>query len=467
MGGAADATPGCPPVTQRASARWWDVRPRLLAAVLLALLAGLLVPSSAGAGGRIQDRIQGIDTAKYQHDGGRAIDWKAVRRSGQRFAFIKATGHADRTDPWFSRDWAAAGRAGMIRGAYHYADPSRSAVAQADATLAVVGTTREANDLGIVLDLESTGGQSPARLARWAHAFLSRVESRTGRVPILYTYVSFWSGPMGDNRSFGAYPLWLARYGRQPAPLAGWDRWTFWQHTSSARVAGIVGTVDHDVMCCSAGTLAGLADGRSRVITGLWRRMGGASGTLGLPLGPEATIPGGWGQRFERGYIASTKAHGTWAVISPMWGRYQAMDAASGPLGVPTGAAHAPARGVLTQAFTGGTMVWSKVTGAQPVMGVMLARWRKDGGLRSQEGLPVGARKGVAQQFLGGGLYATGTGVHLVPGAIRDRYEDLGGPSSVLGLPAREAVVFRGTRTVQFELGTLFELTVAGRTVVV
>jgi GH25 family lysozyme M1 (1,4-beta-N-acetylmuramidase) len=438
------------------------VRPRFPAAVLLALLGGLLVPGTAGAAGR----IQGIDTAKYQHDGGRAIDWTAVHRSGQRFAFIKATGHADRTDPWFRRDWVAAGRAGMIRGAYHYADPSRSAVVQADAIVNVVGTTREANDLGIVLDLEDTGGQSPARLAQWAHAFLSRVESRTGRLPILYTYVSFWSGPMRNNRTFGAYPLWLARYGKQPAPLAGWDRWTFWQHTSSARVPGIVGAVDHDVLCCSAGTLAGLADGRSRVITALWRRMGGASGTLGLPLGPETAVPGGWGQRFERGYIASTKAHGTWPVISPMWERYQSLRGATGPLGVPTGAVRSPVRGVRTQTFTGGTLVWSRLTGAQPVLGVMLQRWRKDGGVRSQEGLPTAARKGIAQQFLGGGLYVTPTGVHLVPGAIRDRYEELGGPASVLGLPTREAVVVAGTRTVQFELGTLVEVTVAGHTVV-
>jgi uncharacterized protein with LGFP repeats len=292
------------------------------------------------------------------------------------------------------------------------------------------------------------------------------VESRTGRLPILYTYVSFWSGPMRNNRTFGAYPLWLARYGKQPAPLAGWDRWTFWQHTSSARVPGIVGAVDHDVLCCSAGTLAGLADGRSRAITALWRRMGGASGTLGLPLGPETAVPGGWGQRFERGYIASTKAHGTWPVISPMWERYQSLRGATGPLGVPTGAVRSPVRGVRTQTFTGGTLVWSRLTGAQPVVGVMLQRWRKDGGVRSQEGLPTAARKGVAQQFLGGGLYVTPTGVHLVPGAIRDRYEELGGPASVLGLPTREAVVVAGTRTVQFELGTLVEVTVAGHTVV-
>jgi GH25 family lysozyme M1 (1,4-beta-N-acetylmuramidase) len=452
-------------VTWVTAARWTGVRSRLVASLSLVLLAGLLVPGHAGASAT-SGRLGGVDTAKYQHDGGRAIGWSSVRRSGQRFALIKATGRGNKTDPWFSRDWAAAGRAGMIRGAYHYADPSSSAVAQADAIVNVVGTTREANDLGIVLDLESTGGLSPARLAQWAHSFLGRVESRTGRVPILYTYVSFWSGPMRNNRSFGAYPLWLARYGKEPAPLAGWNRWTFWQHSSSARVPGIVGAVDHDVMCCSSGTLAALADGRSGPITALWRRMGGASGTLGLPLGPEAAVPGGWGQSFEHGYVVTTRAHGTWAVLSPIWERYRALGGGRGSLGVPIGAASQPVRGVLVQRFSGGTIVWSKATGAQPLTGVMLARWNKDGGVRSQEGLPTGPRSGVSQQFRGGGLYATSSGVHLVPGAIRDRYEELGGATSVLGLPAAEARVIGSTRMVQFDLGTLVEMTLAGRTVV-
>jgi uncharacterized protein with LGFP repeats len=97
----------------------------------------------------------------------------------------------------------------------------------------------------------------------------------------------------------------------------------------------------------------------------------------------------------------------------------------------------------------------------------MLARWKKDGGVRSQEGLPVAARRGVSQQFRFGGLYATPTGVHLVPGAIRDRYEELGGQGSVLGLPTSEARALGTSRVVHFELGALVELTVAGRTLVV
>ncbi len=438
---------------------------RLRSLLLLAflLLGGLAVPQAGAAA-----TPQGVDVSKWQHDGGRAIDWGAVKRSGQSFAFIKASGGSDRVDPWFAREWAAAGRAGMIRGAYHYADPSKDADAQAALVVSVVGSTREAGNLGIALDLEQTGGLAPAQLAAWAHRFLDGVERRTGRTPILYTYVSFWQNAMANNRTFGAYPLWLARYGPRPAPLAGWSQWTFWQHSSTGRVAGIPGLVDRNEMCCSTGTLTALADGRSRAIAGLWRQLGGASGALGLPLGPEAAIPGGWGQTFQKGYVASTRARGTHAVLGAVWDRYRTAGGAKGTLGVPTAGQQTVAPGVTQQVFAGGRIVHSSVTGAHTVRQAILARWLSDGGVRSPEGLPTAEQVGVGQQFVGGGLYGTAGGTRLVPGAIRDRYEELGGPTSTYGLPTSDAqVLIEGGRFVSFERGQLTELAALGLSVVV
>jgi lysozyme len=449
-------------VTCSTSARWWGVRLRLLALAPL-LLGSLAVPPAEADG-----RLTGIDVSKYQHDTGRGIDWGAVKRSGQAFAFIKATGGSDRVDPWFAHEWAAAGRAGMVRGAYHYADPSTSADAQAAHVVRVVGSTRERGNLGIALDLESSGGLSPRQLVAWAHAFLDGVERRTGRVPIVYSYPYFWQSAMGGDASFGAYPLWLARYsGVAPAPLPGWSRWTFWQRSSSGRVPGIPGDVDLNVMCCSAGTLAALADGRSGPITALWRKLGGASGALGLPLGREMALAGGWGQTFESGFVASTRAYGTHAVLAPVLARYRTAGGTRGALGVPTGAAKLVAPGVTMQSFAGGRIVSSTATGAHVVAGPVLTRWLEDGGVRSQEGLPTAERKGVGQQFQGGGLYVTKGGVRLVPGSIRDRYEQLGGPSSALGLPASEAQSIPNGRLVAFDLGLLAEVEVAGRRIVV
>ena len=445
-------------MTDLTASRWAGVRLRLL--VPLLLLLGLAVPRADAAA-----PLQGVDVSKYQHDDGKPIDWGAVKRSGQSFAFIKATGGSNRVDPWFAREWAAAGRAGMIRGAYHYADPSSNPEAQAALVVRTVGSTREANNLGIVLDLEDDGGLAPAALAAWAHRFLDAVEARTGRVPILYTYVYFWEHAMAGNRTFGAYPLWLARYAdKAPAPVSGWSRWTFWQYSSSGHVPGIVGTVDRNRMCCSLGTLQALADGRSRAIAQLGRKRGGASGSLGLPLGPETRVAGGWAQVFEKGYVASTRAHGTHAVLAPLWDGYKS---ARTRLGVPTGDARTVAPGVTQQLFVNGRVLHSKATGAHSIGGSLEDRWLADGGLRSQAGLPVAEPVGGHQQFLGGGLYSTAGGVRMVSGAIRDRYEELGGPSSPLGLPTSDAQPLGDARVVFFELGQLVELNVLGNRVVV
>jgi lysozyme len=451
-------------VTIVTSARWTGVRLRLLVLLVLpvVLLGGLAVPEASAGGG-----LTGVDVSTYQHDNGRAIDWTAVKRSGRTFSFIKATGGANRTDPWFTREWAAAGRAGLVRGAYHYADPSQSADAQAAHVVAVVGSTREQRDLGIILDLESTGGLSQGRLVAWAHAFLDGVERRTGRVPIVYSYPYFWQTAMGGDRSFGAYPLWLARYSSTaPGPLPGWSRWTFWQSSSSGHVPGIPGLVDLDAMCCSADTLAALADGRTGPITALWKRLGGASGQLGLPLGQETAVPGGWGQAFEKGFVASTQ-HGTHAVLGAVYQRYRAAGGAHGALGVPVQDQQTVLSGIVEQGFTGGWVVSSQATGAHALVGSFATRWARDHGVWSQEGLPTAERTGAGQQFVGGGLYATTGGVRLVPGAIRDRYEELGGPSSPLGLPTSEVRSVLGGRVVDFQLGSLAELEIGGQRVVV
>jgi GH25 family lysozyme M1 (1,4-beta-N-acetylmuramidase) len=448
-------------VTQVTSARWSGVRLRMLALLPLLLVVLPLVPKAEAA-----SSLQGVDVSKYQHDSGKAINWSAVRRSGVSFAFIKATGGSNRVDPWFAREWAAAGRAGMIRGAYHYANPAGSAVDQANLVVSTVGSTREANDLGIVLDLESNGGLGPAALSRWAHTFLRTVEARTGRLPIIYTYVSFWHTKMRDDRSFGAYPLWLARYGQRPAPLPGWNRWTFWQHTSSGRVSGIEGDVDRNVMCCSAATLRALADGRSTRITRVWRSLGGASGTLGLPLGMESAVPGGWAQVFEHGYVVST-AKGTFPVVGGTWSRYQATGAATGSLGLPLAAQVDLGKGATSQRFARGRIVWSQATGAHALSGDLEQRWLTDGAAYAPEGMPTSEATATTQQFVGGGLYRTPSGVHLVPGPIRDKYEELGGATGALGLPLGEAHEVLGGRAVDFQLQSLYELQVGGQSVVV
>jgi GH25 family lysozyme M1 (1,4-beta-N-acetylmuramidase) len=199
--------------------------------------------------------LDGIDVANYQHPNGAAIDWRRVKDSGNSFAFIKATegpitcGGSYYTNNWFKRDWADAGAVGLYRGAYHFARPGRpvttTAIDQARYFVMVTGPMQGPLDLPAVLDLEVTCGLSPSELATWTRTWLEEVTRLTGRRPIIYTGPNFWATAMAGNSTFGAYPLWLARWGTtSPYPLpASWNTWTFWQ-TGGDRVDGIVGTVD-------------------------------------------------------------------------------------------------------------------------------------------------------------------------------------------------------------------------------
>ena len=104
-------------------------------------------------------------------------------------------------------------------------------------------------DLLPVLDLE-TPGLSPARLARWAKAWLRRVERAIDRPPILYTFPSYWTDRMGNSKAFGRYPLWLASYGPDDGRvhpvrrIGGWESIAVHQYPSKGRIEGFTGQLD-------------------------------------------------------------------------------------------------------------------------------------------------------------------------------------------------------------------------------
>jgi GH25 family lysozyme M1 (1,4-beta-N-acetylmuramidase) len=203
--------------------------------VVLTSLAALAASSLAFA--------DGIDVSHYQG----SIDWAKVKASGKSFAFMKATEGSTYTDPMLKTNWAGAQAVGIYRGAYHFARPSTgTAVAQAKYFVSKVGSMKDAGTLPPVLDLEVTGGLGPAALRSWTTAWLTTVESLTGRTPILYCSSYFCQDQLGNGAAFAHYPLWIANYTTASAPRMplGWSSWTFWQNTSSGSVSGISGPVD-------------------------------------------------------------------------------------------------------------------------------------------------------------------------------------------------------------------------------
>jgi lysozyme len=183
---------------------------------------------------------EGIDVSSWQ----KTVDWQAVRMAGKRFAFVRVSNGLTE-DKNFATNWQNARAAGVVRGAYQYFHPGRDAVEQADLLLAHVGTL-EADDLPPAIDVETTDNLDGAAIARGVRAWVERVRMVTGRTPIVYTGIRFWSDKV-TSAEFRALPLWVPNY-RVPCPglPTPWARWEFFQYSDEGRVAGIDGHVDLD-----------------------------------------------------------------------------------------------------------------------------------------------------------------------------------------------------------------------------
>jgi GH25 family lysozyme M1 (1,4-beta-N-acetylmuramidase) len=247
------------PVTPRAPMRpARRLRHLALLAVAAATLFAFAAPTATSAADPTTD---GIDISHWQNE----IDWTRVAGAGKRFAFMKASEDHDYVDPTYGLNRARAKAAGLRVGAYHFAQPSKTAgdaLAEADHFLdtAVI----DAGDLPPVLDLEQYNGLSVSQMQTWVRTWLDRVHDRTGVHPAIYVSPNFWENRMGNTDEFatsGYRTLWIAHWTTAAAPRvpagdwAGFG-WTFWQVTSDGAVPGISGRVDLNVF---DGTLTDLA----------------------------------------------------------------------------------------------------------------------------------------------------------------------------------------------------------------
>ncbi|MFT3703640.1 MAG: GH25 family lysozyme [Agriterribacter sp.] len=187
--------------------------------------------------------IHGIDVSHHQD----VIDWGEVKSMNVgemhlSFAFIKATEGLINVDQLFKRNWYKAREEGMTRGAYHFFIPTKSGKKQADNFIAQV--TLEPGDLPPVLDIEQLYGVKPKDLRIRVKEWLDVIEEYYKVRPIIYTNVDFYDHYLGSD--FDDYPLWVAHYLQPQNPRI--ERvWTFWQHSETGRVNGIMSKVDFNV----------------------------------------------------------------------------------------------------------------------------------------------------------------------------------------------------------------------------
>jgi len=196
--------------------------------------------------------VQGIDVSRWQP----TVDFAKVKAAGNAFVVVKGS-QAGFADPKFATHWANAKAAGMLRGAYHFLT-EETAQKQIDIYLKTLGN--DPGDLPPVLDIEDPKAVNMPKYADISLAWLTEVEKKLGRRPIIYTAAWYWNPKMfiGGKKypEWAAnYPLWVAAYPKadgapslddlakgkfKPSIPKSWMNWTLWQYSEKGRVGGVV-----------------------------------------------------------------------------------------------------------------------------------------------------------------------------------------------------------------------------------
>jgi len=210
--------------------------------------------------------VRGIDVSKWQGN----IDWNAVKKSGVKFAIIRAGNRYGSSgeiveDPYFAYNFKSALGAGLKVGVYFYSQAinESEAIDEANKTLSLIkkyraefeAETGKKADLTypIFIDTEYLGGgraDSLTAAARTAcvKAFCKKVEA-TGYEAGVYAnkdwfMYNLYAGELND------YCIWVAQYPKNytegmKSTYTGPHR--IWQYTSSGIVSGISGRVDMNI----------------------------------------------------------------------------------------------------------------------------------------------------------------------------------------------------------------------------
>jgi GH25 family lysozyme M1 (1,4-beta-N-acetylmuramidase) len=309
------------------------------AAALAGVTAGAQPATAAPSGPK------GVDVSTYQG----SVGWSSVAGSGRTFAYVKATEGNYRVEPSFAGQYNGAYKAGLIRGAYHFARPDKTTgAAQADYFVAHGGGwSADGKTLPGVVDLEwgtpfkkgTCYGLSQSSMNSWIKSFTAEYEKKTGRDAVIYTVYTWWSQCTG-GLAMPANPVWVA--GSSPVVPKGFTQYTFWQY-GQASVAGI-GSSDVDVFNGTAAQLKALATGN-------------AAATKPSPTTAKAA-PGTASPSAPAGGTASTPASPAASPAGTASSGSAAVAAASSPAtGTGAGSGSLPVTGVGLGAYVGGAVL--------------------------------------------------------------------------------------------------------------
>lgn len=186
--------------------------------------------------------IHGIDVSQWQ---GGNIDFSKVKAAGIDFVIIRAGygKHISQKDPQFESNYARAKAAGLNVGVYWYSYANSVADAKTEAAVCLEVIKGKKFEYPIYFDLEerSQFNKGRAFCSSLVTAFCSELE-KAGYFAGLYISRS----PLDQyitSEVAKKYTLWIAEYGGKLNYSGNYD---IWQNSSTWRVNGIAGNVDHD-----------------------------------------------------------------------------------------------------------------------------------------------------------------------------------------------------------------------------
>ncbi len=187
--------------------------------------------------------VFGIDISRYQ---GNEINFLNKQVDKLSFIICKATEGITYTDSSFKTNWPAIQAKGYVRGAYHFYhcndDPSK----QVANYLGVMGAFSD-TDFPPIVDFEESSidaGVNKASIQPNLLQFLTLLEQKTGRKPLIYTDNNTANAYLTDP-SFAGYALWIANYNSTLKIPNVWKNWTIWQQSQSYKLNGQLN--DYDV----------------------------------------------------------------------------------------------------------------------------------------------------------------------------------------------------------------------------
>lgn len=200
--------------------------------------------------------VRGIDVSRFTGE----IDWRAVAGDQIQFAYIKATQSNQGTDRAFLRNWTAAKEAGLLRGAYHYFSFCANVEGQFSNIKRTVPVDHDA--LPVALDIELFPEQERSTISNLqsegacavaagngpirenVQKLIRLIEETYGLPPIVYGN-DYALDQVLTPPVLSRVTLWRARYGLGKNPP---EPWGLWQYSQNAKVAGVPGPVDLNVV---------------------------------------------------------------------------------------------------------------------------------------------------------------------------------------------------------------------------